>query len=152
MTAKKRRTPGRPAAPEQRLLLRFKFDDGTSDAIPFEKVIEQELDQLREFAWRTGNRGPYEAALRRIATAKLEAERATRRRRQGGKGRASELPDDVAALFQDAYDRLAAKGAKRIGRTALAREARSKLRPGDPMREKCREHDARRWLEERRGK
>jgi len=137
---------------EPRLVLRWRFDDGSSETIPFDKAQEQLLDQLRRFAEATGNRSYYEAELRRIVGAQLEAVRAHARRRKAGAARAAPLPREVAALFQQAYDRLTAKGAKRIGRVALSRETRSKLHPDDSRRDQCREHDARRWLEDRRSK
>ena len=155
MAAKKGRAPAQSKAPKPRLMLRWDFkEDGTSDLMPFDQWQEQLLDQLFKFAKATGKRGPLEAELRRIAEARLEAGRALERRRNGARAKASKAaqPAGVAALFAQAYDRLAAKGAKRIGRIALAREARSKLPLGDPRREQCREHDARRWLEEHRSK
>lgn len=72
---------------EPRLLLRYHFEDGSSEAIPFENVLEQEIEQLRKFGEMTGDRSLYLAFLRRVGGAKLEAERARDNRRKGGKAR-----------------------------------------------------------------
>lgn len=92
-------------AAEPQLLVRYHFDDGPSEAVPFEKVLEQHLEQLRKLGEATGNRGPYLAFLRRVGGAWLEAERALARRKRGGKARGANVrrvartraPDSIEA-------------------------------------------------------
>lgn len=154
MAARKGGARVQPRMSKPRLMIRAHFDDGTSEATPFAEVLAAHVEQLRKFGEMTGNSRSYLAFFERLTYVWLEAERALARRSRAGKAKADKaaMPADVAELFAQAYDRLAAKGAKRIGRTALAREARNKLKPGDPRRDQCQEHDARRWLEERGSK
>lgn len=105
MTRKARPAVRRKAsAAEPRLLLRAHFDDGTSEAIPFENALDQHLEQLRKFGEMTGDRSLYLAFLRRVGRAWLEAERASKRRHEGGKARGAQVRKRARTRDPDAIE------------------------------------------------
>lgn len=112
----------------KRYAITYQFGDGSTVTLPAEEVALARIEQLIGLAKITRDRIAILAEMQEIVAALMMAERQNRGRKQGGFASRKQLHPEMAAVFDQAYQELVAKGFKKIGGLSLLRQARFVLR------------------------